>query len=156
MKNIIQAFVDSKKIAIVGVSEKQGNWGKGLMDELVKKNYEVLPVNPAYKMIGETPCFASVRDLPGDIESVILAVPPKITEEVVGEMTGTPIRRVWMHRGAGRGAYSEKAREICEKNNISVVYGFCPMMFFGGGMHSFHLWIRKTFGKVPREFKLAN
>ncbi|MBN1133233.1 MAG: CoA-binding protein [Bacteroidales bacterium] len=154
MKNIIRDFIGSKKIAIVGTSENTGNWGKSLMDELIKKGYEIIPVNPGCEQIGGVKCYASVKDLPPDIESVIIAVPPLITEQIIDEMDGTKIKRVWMHRGAGKGAYSEKAKEICKKNRIDVVYGFCPMMFFGDGFHRFHLWIRNTFGKLPPEYKL--
>jgi len=155
MKKIIQEFLDSKKIAIVGVSENPSNFGRSLMNELTKKGYEVLPVNPKCENVAGIRCYQSVKELPADVESVILAVPPAITEEVVAQIPGTGIKRVWMHRGAGKGAYSETAREQCNKHGIGVVYGFCPMMFFGSGMHNFHLWIRKSIGKVPREFKMA-
>jgi len=55
----------------------------------------------------------------------------------------------------GRGAYSESAHRKCRENGIDVVYGFCPMMFYGDGMHKFHLWLRKRFGKIPAEFQLG-
>jgi len=155
MKKIIQAFLDSKKIAIVGVSEKKDNWGKSIMNELTKKGYEILPVNPKYEMIDSVKCYPSVKDLPADTVSVILAVPPSVTEKVVEEMSGTGIKRVWMHRGVGKGASSEKAKELCAKNSIDVVYGFCPMMFFGTGMHKFHFWMRKNLGKMPEEYLLS-
>jgi len=153
MKKIIQEFLESKKIAIVGASDNTGNWGKSLMDELSKKGYEVVPVNPKYEQVGNMKCYASVKDLPAGIESVIMAVPPHVTEQVAEELTGTGIKRVWMHRSIGQGAYSEKAKETCLNQQIGVVYGFCPMMFFGSGMHKFHFWIRKTFGKLPPEYK---
>ena len=156
MKKNIQAFIESKKIAIVGVSEKKDNWGKFLMNELIKKGYEVLPVNPKYDKIDTVQCFASVKDLPKDVRSVILAVSPDITEEVSEQIAGTGIERVWMHKGVGKGAFSEKAKETFTKNGIEVVYGFCPMMFFGGGMHRFHFWIRKSFGKMPAEYLLLS
>ena len=155
MKQTINAFLESKRIAIVGVSEKSSNMGKSLMDELGKKGYDILPVNPNYDRIGDTHCYAGIRDLPDDIESVILLVPPSISEAVVQEAIGTPVKRIWMHQGVGKGAYSDAARDTCKSNGIDVVYGFCPLMFFGGGMHKFHFWIRKNFGKVPTEFKLA-
>jgi hypothetical protein len=60
-----------------------------------------------------------------------------------------------MVRGVGKGAYSESAHKTCTENSIEVVYGFCPMMFFGKGLHSFHLWLRKTFGKLPGEYQLS-
>ncbi len=45
---------------------------------------------------------------------------------------------------------------MCKENDIEVVYGFCPMMFMGEGMHKFHFWIRKTFGKLPAEYLVSD
>jgi len=152
MKDTIQAFLDNRKLAIAGASNKKDNFGKSIMNELTRLEYEVYPVNPHCEQINGTKCFPSVKMLPQEIENLILAVPPSLTEEIVDQCMGTPIKRIWMLKGVGNGAYSEKAHATCRENNIEGVYGFCPMMFFGKGGHKFHLWIRKTFGKVPAEY----
>ena len=154
MKKIIQEFLDAKEIAIAGASTNKDNFGLSLMKELTKSGYHVHPVNPGYDEIEGISCVNSVMDLPEEVESVILAVPPALTEEIVQQCVGTQVKRVWMIRGVGRGAYSEKAHQICTDNDIEVVYGFCPMMFFGKGLHQFHLWMRKNFSKLPVEYIL--
>jgi len=55
----------------------------------------------------------------------------------------------------GRGAYTEEAHQKCIENGIEVVYGFCPMMFMGDGMHKFHHWLRTRFGKLPAEYLVS-
>lgn len=155
MKDIIQEFLKEKKVAIAGASGKKDNFGRSLMLELIKKDYEVFPVNPKCKEVEGRDCVATIKDLPADVESVILAVPPSLTDEIVEQCIGTSIKRVWMIRGVGKGAYTEKAHQLCMDNNIKVVYGFCPLMFYGEGMHKFHYWMRKTFGKLPAEYQLA-
>jgi hypothetical protein len=60
-----------------------------------------------------------------------------------------------MIQGVGRGAYTKSAHEKCKQNNIGVVHGFCPMMFYGSGFHQFHFWLRKTFGKLPAEYLVS-
>jgi len=155
MKDIIRAFVEDKKVAVVGASPNKENFGLYLTKELGKKAYQVIPVNPKYKEVANIPCVPTVKDLPGDVHSVILAVPPSLTEEIVEQCIATPIKRVWMIRGMGRGAYSESAYQRCRDKQIDVVYGFCPLMFYGEGMHKFHFWLRKTFAKVPTGFQLA-
>jgi len=154
MKEIIQDFLDDKKLAIVGASGKKENFGRSIMTELSKAGYEVYPVNPNCEQVEGIPCVPTVKDLPEEVKGVILAIPAALSEEVVSQCVGTPVKRVWMIKGMGRGAYSEEAHEICKANNIDVVYGFCPMMFFGKGMHQFHLWLRKSFSKLPPEFSL--
>jgi predicted CoA-binding protein len=154
MKKTIQSFLEDDKVAIAGASNKKDNFGLFIMKELVKTGYRVYPVNPGCQEIDGVPCLPSVKELPGEVQGLILAVPPALTEEIVRECVGTPVRRVWMIKGVGKGAYSEKAHELCRQNNIEVVYGFCPMMFFGKGMHRVHRWLRKQFGTLPSEYSL--
>jgi predicted CoA-binding protein len=155
MKKIIQDFLDHKKVAIAGASPKKDNFGLSLMKELEKRGNQVFPVNPGYDNIEGKACCPSVKDLPSDVENLILAVPPELSEEIAEQIVDTGIRRVWMVRGVGKGAYSEKAHNTLTENQIDVVYGFCPMMFYGEGMHKFHLWLRKTFGKLPGEYLMS-
>jgi len=155
MKNIIQAFVDHKQVAIAGASPKKDNFGRTLMHELEKLENKVFLVNPLYDEIEGKKTMHSVKDLPADVENLILTVPPKLSEEIAEQTVGTGIKRVWMIRGMGKGAYSEEAHKTFSENQIEVVYGFCPLMFYGEGIHKFHLWLRKSFGKVPGEYQLS-
>ena len=156
MKEVIQAFLDHKKVAIAGASPKKDNFGLSLMKELEKRGNQVFPVNPRYTDIEGKTCYPSVKDLPGEVENLILAVPPELSEEISEQLPGTGIRRVWMVKGVGSGAYSEKAHTSLVENQIDVVHGFCPMMFYGEGMHKFHFWLRKNFGKLPSEYLLSS
>lgn len=155
MKDIIQKFLNDKKIAIVGASNKKDNFGRSLMLELAKKDYQVSPVNPKCKEVEGAACVPTVRELPEEVVNVILAVPPSLTDEIIDQCIGTHVQRVWMIRGVGKGAYTESAHDKCKENNIEVVYGFCPLMFLGDGMHKFHFWLRKRFGKIPAEYQLG-
>lgn len=155
MKKTIQAFIDDKKVAIVGASPNKDNFGKYLVQELVKFDYKIKPVNPRYDEVEGLKTVASVKELPSDVENVIMAVPPELTDEIVEQCIGTHIKRIWMIRGLGKGTYTKSAHEKCEKNGIELVYGFCPMMFLGDGMHKFHFWLRKRFGKLPAEYLVS-
>lgn len=155
MKKTIQAFLDQKKVAIAGASNNKDNFGRSLMTELAKKEYDLYAVNPNCDEIEGKPCVPSVRELPPEVENLILAVPAHITEEIVEQCVNSSIKRVWMIKGVGKGSYSEKAFNICKDNGIEVVYGFCPLMFIGEGVHGFHFWLRKTFGKLPKEYILS-
>jgi len=155
MKKTIQSFLDQKRVAIAGASNNKDNFGRSLLTELAKKEYELYPVNPKCDEIEGRTCVPSVKELPAEVENLILAVPPKLTEEIVDQCINSSIKRVWMIKGVGKGAYSEKAFKICQDNAIEVVYGFCPLMFLGEGVHGFHFWLRKTFGKLPVEYILS-
>ncbi len=155
MKDTIQAFVDDKNLAIVGASSNKDNFGRYLIAELLKLNYSPIPVNPKYDEVEGIHTIPSVKELPPDIKNVILAVPSSLTEEIVDQCIETHIKRVWMIRGMGKGTYTEAAHKKCMEHEIEVVYGLCPMMFMGEGMHKFHFWLRKRFGKMPAEFLIS-
>lgn len=155
MKKTIQEFLDHKKVAIAGASPKKENFGLFLKKELEKRGNQVFPVNPIYHEIEGAECCASVKDLPADVENLIMAVPPKLSEKIAQQLVGSGIKRVWMIKGVGKGAYSEKAHRLLRENKIDVIYGFCPMMFYGQGMHKFHFRLRKIFAKLPPEFHMS-
>lgn len=153
MKATINNFIEDKHIAIAGVSRDDRKWGNGLMKELEKLGYTIYPINPNTDEIKGKKCYRNISDLPEDIKSLIIATKPKDTLELVKQVKNSNIKQVWMQRGAGKGSASPEAIEYCKENGINYVYGFCPMMFFGTGMHKFHFWMRKNFGKMPEEFK---
>jgi uncharacterized protein len=152
MNKTIDAFLEAKEIAVAGASAKKGNWGLALMKELRKKGYAVYAVNPKYVEIEDFKCYDTVKDLPPSVENVILAVNPQRAFEIIGQVPESNIRRVWLNQGVGDGAFSAEGLELLKEKKVEYVYGFCPMMFFGKGLHKFHFWMRKNLGKVPVEF----
>lgn len=156
MRQIIDKFINDKNIALIGVYRDENKFGNILVKELSKKGYSVFPVHPEMKEVQGKKCFVSLNALPENVNNLLLVVQPEVTEEIVSHINPQKIRRVWMHRGAGKGSASEKAIMECKNKDIELVYGFCPMMFFSSaGIHGFHFWLRRTFGKLPPEYKLT-
>jgi uncharacterized protein len=153
MNAIIEKFVSDKNIALIGVSANKLKFGNAIMAELTKKGYTVFPVHPTLAEVDGMKCYSGVELLPDYVTNLILVVKPQITELIISQLKDSPIKRVWMHRGVGKGSASDTAIGACKNKGIEVVYGFCPMMFLApSGMHNFHLWLRKNLGKVPAEF----
>ncbi len=131
MRELIDDFLAQKRIAIVGVTRNEKGWGRTLYDAFKKRGYDTYAINPARAIPG-LQCYARLRDLPMQVDAVLLAVPPNVTDQVVKEAAELGIRRVWMHRGAGQGAVSQSAIDFCKDRNIAVIYGVCPMMYLQG------------------------
>ena len=153
MLRTIETFIEEKGIAIVGASRSREKWGNMVVRALKKKGYTVYPVNPKADEVDGEKCYHSVQDLPSEVSGAILTIPKDTALQVVNNLNGTGIKRVWFHDGAGGdGASSPEAIDLCKKNNIDVVYGVCPMMFFPKpGIHKLHLWFKKIGGKLPKE-----
>ncbi len=153
MLEIINHFVEDKNLALIGVSKNQQKFGNALLKELSKLGYTIYPVHPDLQYVEGVKCFRSLDELPENVQNLLLVVQPKATEEIVKGINPDKIKRVWMHKGMGSGSSSILAIHECKDKGIEVVYGFCPMMFLSSsGIHRFHLWMRKTFGKTPAEF----
>ena len=153
MNTIIEKFVNDKNVALIGVSQVKNKFGNQILKELTKKGYTVFPVHPSLGEIEGIKCYPDVKALPVYVSNLILIVRPEITEQIIPQLKGSPVKRVWMHKGVGAGSGSLAAIEASQKAGIETVHGFCPMMFLSPtGVHSFHFWLRKKFGKVPAGF----
>lgn len=150
---VIENFLAQKRIAIAGISRNSGSDSQRLFEELRKRGYDMVPVNPnAVQMHGQR-CFSRVRDIHPPVDAVLVMTSPKISEEVVNDCVEAGVRRIWLYRGAaGKGSVSERAVAICNERGIDVVAGQCPFMFLpdSAGIHRFHGFVRKIFGRYPK------
>jgi len=148
----IEEFLDQKRIAMVGVSREPKNFSLMLFEELCRRGYDVVPVNPKTPNVLGQRCFARVQDILPPVEGALLMTSPEVTEHVVADCAAAGIRRVWMYRAAGKGAVSPKAVAFCQEHGIQVVPGQCPFMFLphSGGVHRVHGLFRKITGRYPR------
>jgi len=151
MKATIEKFIQDKNVGLVGASRDPKKWGAGLTKMLTKKGYAVYPVNPQAEKIEGLTCYATVKKLPKNVSNVIISLPAAKALEVLKECSGTGVKRVWLHKGAGgAGASSPEAVEAARQVGLEVVYGLCPMMFFPPtSVHKVHFWFRKLSGKLP-------
>ena len=155
---IIEDFLAQKRIAIVGISREPASDSGRLFEELLRRGYDVVPVNPHTAVVQGRRCFARVQDIQPPVEAALVMTTPEVTETVVKDCAEAGIRRVWMYRGVGKGSVSEKAVAFCEERGIRVVPGQCPFMFLpeAAGVHRFHGFLRKIMGRYPRHEHSAN
>ncbi len=152
MRELIDDFLSQKRIAIVGVTRSEKDWGRRLYDQFKKRGYDTYAINPNRAIAG-IQCYGHLSDLPRKVDGVVLVVPPKVSEQVVREAAALKISRVWMHRGMGEGAVSPAAIQFCKEHNIAVIYGVCPMMYLpGGGVgHRLHHYFAKWRKQLPED-----
>lgn len=148
----IQDFLAQKRIAMVGISRGPASFSVKLFEELCRRGYDVVPVNPRAREISGRKCFARVQDIEPPVEAALLMTSPEVTDTVVNDCAEAGIHRVWMHRAGGKGAVSNKAVQYCRDRGIRVIPGECPLMFLpqSGTVHRLHGVIRKLTGRYPR------
>lgn len=136
----IDAFLAAPRIAMVGVSREPRSFANSVYRHLRAGDREVVPVNPFATTVEGDPCVASVTEVAGTLDGVLVMVDATRATDVVTDCIARGVPRVWLHRGAGQGAVSPEAVEMCRSAGIDVVDGACPMMFAEpvGVIHRLH------------------
>jgi acetate---CoA ligase (ADP-forming) len=77
------AMLEARTVALVGASPRPGSLGERMVSEVTRSpaRPEVFLVNPRHERVAGRPCHASLADLPGPVDLVLLAVPDPAVEE---------------------------------------------------------------------------
>ncbi len=143
----VEAFLNSKTLALAGASSGGKKFGNAVLKELSNKGYKLLLVHPKADTIEGHECYPSLAQLPETVGGLVLVVPPAQTDKLVREAHAVGITKVWMQQGSA----SPEAVKYCEENGISVVSGECILMFAQPqGLHRFHHWLWGLLGKLPK------
>jgi len=135
--DLVKSFLEQKKIAVVGVSDKRET-GCNLAYKKFKENgYQVFAVNPRISSYDGDVCYADLKSIPAMPEAVFILAGPKVTEQIVGQCVELGVKHVWMHcmmgtkpgLAANMTSVSQSAVEICNANGIEVIPGSCPNQF---------------------------
>ena len=138
---LIQDFLSREVIAVVGLSRKGDLPANFIFKKFVDAGYETYPVNPNAEEIDGVQCYPNVKAVPKTPDAVFLGGTPKVSENTIEDCVEAKVPIVWMHRGIGKGSFSEKAAELCENNGIKAVTNGCPMMFIQS-VDPFHKLLR--------------
>ncbi len=83
----VARFLKPSSIAVVGASRREGAVGGAVLRNLLESGFpgDVYPVNPAAGSVQGLPAFASVAEVPGEIDLAVLAVKAEATVAVARE-----------------------------------------------------------------------
>jgi predicted CoA-binding protein len=150
--DLARDFLRAHRIALVGLSRNPKDFTRGIARELIRRGYDVVPVNPAAggaEIEGRT-AFARLTEVTPPVDAALLFTAPGATEAVLRDCDEARVRKVWLHRGAGRGAATPAALAFCAAHGIAAVHDLCPWMALPGAHfpHGFHREMRRRFGRV--------
>jgi predicted CoA-binding protein len=154
IKQAADAFLDSRRVAVTGVSRApKGHGSNAVYQRLRSRGYEVFAVNPNADEVEGDRAYHSLAEIPGGVDAVVIGTRPEIAEQTMRECVDLGIRHVWMHRGPGEGSVSPRAAEFGRSHGVAVIDGGCPCMF-GRTADPGHRLMRPLLtiaGNVPRE-----
>jgi len=145
---LAQDFLACRRVALVGLSRNPKDLSRGVARELLRRGYDIAPVNPGATgaEIEGRPAFARLQDVSPPAEAALLFTAPAATDAVLRDALQAGIRKVWLHRGAGRGAASVGALAFCAAHGMSAVHDLCPFMVLPGAgfPHRLHGTLRRV------------
>ena len=147
-RSAIDDFLAQRRIAVVGVTGRSGDFATDVVRELREHGYEVFPVGRS----GADGSFLSLADVPGPVDGVVVMVGRDDAPGVVEEAAALGVTRVWLFKGVGKGSCSDAGVAAARAHGMTVVEGACPLMFLEPvrSVHRFHRGIRRMTGRYPK------
>jgi uncharacterized protein len=153
VKDAASAFLANKRIAVTGVSRApKGHGSNAVYKRLRERGYEVFAVNPNADQVEGDRCYASLRDVPGGVDAVVIATRPETAEATIRECGELGIKQAWMHRAFGEGSVCDSATVYGREHGMTVIDGGCPLMFepTADVAHKIMRFVCTRTGKVPK------
>lgn len=121
----LSGFFNPGSIALIGASEKSGKISGIILQNLLKVCYkgDLYPVNPSYRQVFGLNCFSSVKDIPGEVDLAVIAIPAPNVPNVLRECGDKKIGSVIIVSSGFREMGGEGARLEKEIKEISGAAG---------------------------------
>ena len=122
-----------QSVAVIGASRQRGSIGAELFHNLAVSGFQgaLHPVNPAASEIEGHPAFASVRDIPGDVEMAAVTVPATAVVEVAEQCAAKGVRGlVVISAGFGESGpdgaeLQRRLLQVCREKGMRLVGPNC-------------------------------
>lgn len=115
---------DAKVIAVVGASTNPYRDSNLISQFLIRKGYEVIPVNPKYDEVLGLKCYPSVASIGKQVDIVDVFRRSEFMEETARDAVESKANVLWMQLGIE----NEDAARIAADGGLQVVMNRCIMV----------------------------
>jgi uncharacterized protein len=118
----IRKILELRNIAVVGMSNTEGKPANFVPKYLIENGYNVIPVNPTTSEVLGRKSYATISDVPEQVDIVDVfrrsEDVPIVVEDAINKKG---IKVIWMQSGI----YNEEAERRAKENGIDVVFNRC-------------------------------
>ncbi|CAM3707063.1 acetate--CoA ligase family protein [Kibdelosporangium persicum] len=84
---VMTKLMNPAAVAVIGASDQEGKIGNSVMKNLINGGYQggIHPINPKADEIMGKKAYASVKDIPGDVDVAVFAIPAKFVPAALEE-----------------------------------------------------------------------
>jgi acyl-CoA synthetase (NDP forming) len=131
---VMERIMKPRAVAVIGASAEDGKIGNSVMKNLINGGFpgEIYPVHPkADQILGRT-AYASILDVPGEVDVAVFAIPARFVASTLAELgqKGVPAA-ILIPSGfaeVGEVALQQELVEAARANNVRVmgpnIYGY--------------------------------
>lgn len=113
---------DKTRIAIVGASRDRSKFGNKAVRAFMERGDIVFPIHPAQEEVEGLKAYASLCDVPGEVDIASFYVSPSIGLKVLEECARKGVHHVLLNPGAESEAILKRARELeIEVQNVCSI-----------------------------------
>lgn len=112
---------NARSIAVVGCSATPGKDAHEVPAHLVRRGYEVFPVNPTAKEIFGRKAYATLAEVPRPVDIVNVFRPAAEAPAIVQQAIDAGARAVWLQSGIA----SPEARALADAAGLPYVEDAC-------------------------------
>ena len=116
----IRKILELRNIAVVGMSNTEGKPANFV--PLIENGYNIIPVNPTTSEVLGRKSYASISDVPEQVDIVDVfrrsEDVPIVVEDAINKKG---VKVIWMQSGI----YNEEAERRAKENGIDVVFNRC-------------------------------
>ncbi|MDE1185154.1 MAG: CoA-binding protein [Pantoea sp.] len=123
-QTIRDVLTHTKRIALVGASDRPDRPSYGVMKFLLDQGYDVVPVSPklaGQQLLGQT-AYATLADIPGNIDMVDVFRNAEAAWGVAQEAIAIGAKTLWLQLGV----INEQAAVLAQDAGLTVIMDRCP------------------------------
>ena len=118
---LLRLFQEAKTVAVVGLSNNPARASHGVARFLQRQNFRVIPVNPALTEVLGEKSYATLQDIPDEVDIVDIFRASEFVPEVVADALHKKPKCIWMQEGV----MHEEAAKTAQAAGIPVVMDRC-------------------------------
>jgi acetyl coenzyme A synthetase (ADP forming)-like protein len=136
----LDAFFNPRSVAVIGATKKVDKAGHVIFKNFATNKLrgvfkgELYPVNPSEDSILGFRCYPSIKEIPNEVELIIIIVPakavPSIIEEAVTKKVKTAIIISAGFKEVGNAALEEQVVAIAKKGDIRILGPNCLGIYY--------------------------
>lgn len=140
---VIRRVLRGRRVAIVGLSGNELRASNFVGRYLLRHGYDVIPVNPREDRILGKPSYASLGEIPGDVDTVNVFRKPDAVPDIAREAVAIGAKCLWLQFNV----ISEEGARIATDAGLEVVMDRCMKVEHARYLGRMH-WLGFNTGRV--------